>query len=279
MQGVTLKAKGNFCHVQFNSFTRGDLITHGFTCRTGGMSSPPFDGLNMALHVGDDPQHVRANRALACRSLEIEPAELVAGVQVHGSRVQMVTREHRGRGALDYATALPDTDALVTNVPEVPLSSYYADCVPVLLFDPVKVVVGLAHAGWRGTVQRIAAATLEKMCGEFGCDPQHVLAGIGPSIGPCCYRVDAPVQQALAGGFPYWRELLKPAGPENWLLDLWETNRRTLMDAGVLPVNITLANMCTACRPDLFFSYRTSGGNTGRMASLIMIKPKTGEDQ
>lgn len=277
MQGITLKTRGAFQYLQFDAFTRDDLISHGFTCRRGGNSPAPYDNLNMALHVGDDPEHVRANRAVACRSLGINPAELVAADQIHGHGVQVVTREHRGRGATDYTTAIPGTDALITNEPGVPLSSYYADCVPILLFDPVKVVVGLAHAGWRGTVQRIAGITLEKMSSEFGSHPQDVLAGIGPSIGPCCYQVDLPVQQALERAFPYWRELLKPLGREYWLLDLWETNRRVLMDAGVLPDHITIANMCTACRPELFFSYRADRGKTGRMASLIMIKTINGE--
>ncbi len=272
MQGIRIEQKGDFQYIQFDSFAESGSITHGFTTRRGGVSSFPYHTLNMALHVGDHPDHVRANRAVACAAIDINPADLVAAMQVHGSRVEVVGPEHRGRGALDYDTAIPDTDALITDRPGLPLSSYYADCVPILLYDPVKTCIGLAHAGWRGTVRRIASKTVARMMEAYGCHPGNILAGIGPSIGPCCYQVDMPVQQALAKGFPDWQELLKPAGPDRWLLDLWETNRKVLLDAGIKPEHITAARLCTACRTDLFFSYRVEQGKTGRMASLIMIK-------
>ncbi|SHE56411.1 peptidoglycan editing factor PgeF [Desulforamulus putei] len=272
MQGIRIEQKGDLQYLQFDAFARSGRITHGFTTRRGGFSAFPYHNLNMALHVGDRPDHVRANRAVACAALGINPADLVAAVQVHGSRVEVVGPQHRGRGAVDYSTAIPDTDALITNTPGLPLSSYYADCVPILLYDPVRTCIGLAHAGWRGTVQGIAGAAVAKMREVYGCDAGDILAGIGPSIGPCCYQVDVPVQQALAKVFSYWEELLKPVGPDRWLLDLWETNRRVLMDAGVKAENITVARLCTACRTDLFFSYRMEQGKTGRMASLIMIK-------
>ncbi|MEW6698306.1 MAG: peptidoglycan editing factor PgeF [Bacillota bacterium] len=272
MQGIRIAQKGDFQYIQFDSFTKDHKITHGFTTRKGGVSKRPYHNLNMALHVGDEPVHVRANRAVACAALGINPADLVAAMQVHGSRVEAVDSQHRGKGALEYAAAIPDTDALITKVPGVPLSSYYADCVPILLYDPVKICIGLAHAGWRGTFLRIAGETVAQMQETYGSNPGDILAGIGPSIGPCCYQVDVPVRQALAKDFPDWQELLTPTGPDRWLLDLWETNRRVLLAAGIKSENITLAGLCTACRTDLFFSYRVEQGKTGRMASLLMIK-------
>lgn len=271
MPGITIKRQGDFQYVEFTSFAATGLVTHCFTTRHGGIGVGPYGSLNMALHVGDEPATVLANRKIACAALGINPAHLVAAVQVHGHRVQVVGEEHKGSGAMDYSTAIPDTDALITSVPGVPLSSYYADCVPILLLDPVKVVVGLAHAGWRGTVQRIAGETVKKMSQVFGSDPGDILAGIGPSIGPCCYEVDLPVQQAVSQAFSRWQELLKPTKPGYWLLDLWAANRRALLDAGIREQHITVARLCTSCRTDLFFSYRTNG-QTGRMASLIMIK-------
>ncbi|GAB6158911.1 peptidoglycan editing factor PgeF [Desulfotomaculum varum] len=272
MPGICIKHKGDLTFVTFESFNRSGRITHGFTTRRGGFSAPPYGSLNMALHVGDRPDLVRANRAAACAAIGINPLHLVAAEQVHGNRVEVVDLKHRGRGALDYATAIPAADALITNIAGLPLASFYADCVPILLYDPVRTCIGLAHAGWRGTVQRIAAATVAKMTAVYGCRPSNMLAAIGPSIGPCCYQVDLPVQQALAKEFSYWPELIKPLGPHHWLLDLWETNRRVLLDAGVPAEHITVAGLCTACRTDWFFSYRKEQGKTGRMASLIMIK-------
>ncbi|RYD06339.1 hypothetical protein N752_05450 [Desulforamulus aquiferis] len=226
------------------------------------------------MHVGDRSEDVAANRAIACRGLGINWKHLVAGVQVHGCHVQRVEGDDRGRGAQDYSTAFSDTDALITNIPGVPLSSYYADCVPILLYDPVTLSVGLAHAGWRGTVQGIAGLTVGKMVEAYGSNPGDILAGIGPSIGPCCYQVDLPVQRALAEKFSFWADLLEPMVPERWKLNLWETNRRALIEVGLNSNNITTANLCTACNRDLFFSYRAEQGNTGRMASFIMIKDR-----
>lgn len=271
MPGTILTKKGNLKILQFHDFLDRQ-ISHGFTTRRGGVSLAPYDQLNMALHVDDNIEHVRANRALVCQALEMNPEQLVAAVQVHGKRVEVIGSEHLGRGALDYHTAIPEADALITNVPGVPLSSYYADCVPILLYDPVKICVGLAHAGWRGTVQQIAGATVKKMAEVYGSNPEDMLAGIGPSIGPCCYQVDEPVRKALEDSFTYWSQLLKPTGYNHWLLDLWQTNRRVLEDAGLRPANITVAEICTACESELFFSYRAHQGKTGRMASLIMIR-------
>lgn len=273
MQSANLRSKGDLEYLQFNAFSASGKVTHAFTTRRGGVSSVPYQSLNLALHVGDNPEDVITNRALLCDALDIDAAHLVAAVQVHGCRVEVVESRHRGRGALTYDTAFPDTDALITNIPGVPLSSYYADCVPIMLFDPAQVAVGLAHAGWRGTVQSIAGLTVEGMVKAFGCKPNNILAVIGPSIGPCCYQVDLPVQQTLAEAFPYWQELVKPVTNGYWNLNLWETNRRVLLAAGIRQENITVASLCTNCYSNMFFSYRAEQGTTGRMASVIMIRP------
>ncbi|GAB6181950.1 peptidoglycan editing factor PgeF [Desulfotomaculum defluvii] len=272
MQGITVDKKDNCQFIRFNAFAKENRIVHGFTTRLGGVSERPYQELNMAFHVGDNPEHVRTNRKIACQALGINHKDLVAAVQVHGKRVKVVGTEHRGLGAIDYETALPDTDALITNVPGVPLSSYYADCVPLLFYDPVKICVGLAHAGWRGTVQRIAAETVRQMMKAFGCSSRDILVGIGPAIGPCCYQVDKPVQQMVASQFKEWPKLLTPVGDNHWQLDLWETNRSALLEAGIEQENITTAGLCTVCHNDMFFSHRAEKGKTGRMASLIMIK-------
>jgi len=185
--------------------------------------------------------------------------------------VAVVTEEQVGLGRGSMTEALPDVDGLVTNLPGVPLSSYYADCVPLFFLDPVKRVVALAHAGWKGTVSRIGAKTVKRMQNHFGCLPGDILAAIGPSIGPCCYLVDQPVVDRVSN-FNQWQALVTPQQPGQWLLDLWSTNKQGLLEAGVKEENITVAGVCTACNHDLLFSHRASGGQTGRMASLIMLK-------
>jgi len=267
----TLEVKGTLKIYTIPKFTATGLVTHGFTTRHGGVSTGNYRSLNLGLHVGDDQGAVLTNRRLVCQSLGMDFSKLVAGCQVHGHRVAVVTEEHVGRGNDSLDHALPDVDALVTNLPGVPLSSYYADCVPLFFLDPVKGVVALAHAGWKGTVGRIGAKTVQRMQSHFGCAPKDILVAIGPSIGPCCYVVDQPVIEKLSD-FNQWQSLVSSQQPGQWLLDLWATNKQGLLEAGIREKNITVAGVCTACNDDLLFSHRASGGKTGRMASLIMLK-------
>lgn len=256
----------------FRHFEATGLVVHGFTTRTGGVSSEPYASLNTAFHVGDELENVRANRFNACETLDISPSDLVAGRQVHGDNVAIVDQKDMGKGALSYADALPDTDALVTGSRRVPLSSYYADCVPIFLIDPVHKVAALAHAGWKGTVLKIGQKTVSRMMQDFGTDPAKCLAGIGPSVGPCCYEVDDRVIGPLRQGFPCCPDIIEDFSPGRWRLNLWEANRRTLLEAGLLPANIETASICTCCHPETFFSYRAENGTTGRMAALLMLK-------
>jgi YfiH family protein len=256
----------------FDHFEATGLVVHGFTTRDGGNSRDPYNSLNTAFHVGDAIESVRANRFKACEALAIKTGDLVAGKQVHGDRVAIVDEKDMGKGALSYGDALPDTDALVTGARHVPLSSYYADCVPIFLLDPVNKVAALAHAGWKGTVLKIGKKTVDIMTRDFQTDPARCLAGIGPSIGPCCYEVDDRVIGPLRRAFSGTSDFIEATTPGRWRLNLWETNRRTLLEAGLLPANIQTASICTSCNPGTFFSYRAQKGTTGRMAAFLMLK-------
>ncbi len=263
---------GDLKFYTFPHFSKTGLVTHGFTTRLGGKSTGPFAGLNTAFRVGDDIENVRANRALACTALGINPGHLVAGKQVHGDRIAVVGLQERGRGALSDEESLPGTDALITGTPGVPLSSYYADCVPVFLLDPVNKAVALVHAGWKGTALKIGRKTVQLMKSVFNTDPVRCLAGIGPAIGPCCYEVGMEVVETFSKAFAFWADLVRPASPGKLRLNLWEANRRVLLSAGLDDRNISVAGTCTLCHNKLFFSYRAQNGITGRMASLLMLK-------
>lgn len=271
MSGYLWKEEGVLKYLIWESFLATGLVSHGFTTRHGGVSTGDYATLNMAFYVGDDPAHVLNNRTRACIALGMAAEDLVAGQQVHGDRVAVVEWVHRGRGAKSFEDAIPAADALITVERGVPLSSYYADCVPIFLLDPVRRVTGLVHAGWKGTCLAIGAKTVEAMSRVFGSRPQDCLAAIGPAIGPCCYEVDEPVVEYFKHSLSFWHELFTPGDSGKWQLNLWEANRRILVEAGLLPENITVAGLCTCCRQDLFFSYRGGGGRTGRMASLIML--------
>lgn len=160
----------------------------------------------------------------------------------------------------------PNTDALVTNRAGVFLSLSVADCLPIFYFDPFRRVLGVVHAGWRGTTQKIAVRTLEKMIEEFDCQPSQILVFVGPYIGPCCYEVGEEVAQFFRGDF------LEPKGDGRWALDLWGVNENQLTSFGILEEKITNPRLCTSCHQDLFFSHRGEGGRTGRMLGVIGIR-------
>ncbi|MCK8817641.1 peptidoglycan editing factor PgeF [Natroniella sulfidigena] len=247
------------------------MVKHAFTTRTGGVSSGDYNSLNLGLHVADNKADVIENRKRVCQVLDSDHEELVAAKQMHNDRVKIVTAEDQGKGALTYQSALDNVDALLTDQPQILLTSYYADCTPILILDPVQKVVGLVHAGWKGTVKKIAQQTVLKMIDSYGSQAEDILVGVGPVIGSCCYEVDQQVITPLSNNFANWDQLVKKSGNGNWKLDLALANQVQLKEIGLQEKNIITSNLCTCCNSDLFFSYRKDGGKTGRMASLIKL--------
>ena len=249
-----------------------DRLVHGFSARLGGVSPAPFDSLNMALHVGDDPACVWENRRRYFSALGLHAERLCTIRQVHGTEIVRAMRRDAGRGARAYEDALADADAVITNDSGVALMLCYADCVPVLLYDPVHNAVGVVHAGWKGTVQRIAAQTVARMCEEFGTAASDVLAGIGPSIGAGCYTVGAEVAERFRTAFPSYADEIIEERDGAIHLDLWSANRLQLVEAGVAAGNIDSADTCTSCDRAFFYSYRAAGGRTGRLAAVMELR-------
>jgi YfiH family protein len=274
--------------------TSAVALVAGFTGRTGGVSEGGFDSLNCGLHVGDVSAAVVANRARIAARLGFAFEAWTCGEQVHDVCVHAVTASERGRGRNSRADAFQATDALMTNVPGVLLTSFYADCVPLYFWDPVHRVVALAHAGWKGTAGKIAQRTIEAMHVTYGSRPEELHGAIGPSIGVCCYEVDTPVltqmrtlaqelQAELAGvgvaefGMAHSshadarRALFVPstAGGDKARLNLKLFNQLLMIQAGIPPAHIECSEWCTGCHTDRFYSHRVEGGNTGRMASFI----------
>ncbi|MFD2612820.1 peptidoglycan editing factor PgeF [Paenibacillus gansuensis] len=245
-------------------------VTAGFTSRSGGVSKQPYGSLNCALHVNDEDESVIRNRTLLAEALGLPAGSWTCGEQVHGNTVTIVEASDIGAGRLSRENAVQDTDALITNVTGVLLTSFYADCVPILFFDPVQKAAGLAHAGWKGTVQEIASNTVEAMHSAYGSRPEDILTAIGPSIGACCYEVDETViakVRSLQLEEPHYEDL----GSGKYKVDLKGINRQILRKAGILPSHIEISKWCTGCRTDLFFSHRKENGMTGRMASWIAM--------
>ncbi|CAM4147970.1 peptidoglycan editing factor PgeF [Paenibacillus alkaliterrae] len=260
---------------------RCHLLTAGFTGRSGGVSESPYTSLNMGLHVGDMDETVIKNRQLVSDALDWPFEAWTCAEQVHGNRVQRVTEEERGSGRETLANVIKGCDAIITNVPNVLLVSYYADCVPLYFYDPVHHAIALAHAGWKGTVQQIAQETILAMAEAYGSRPQELVAAIGPSIGICCYEVDGPVigqvtllLEKLGCSDDSADTMLELSDNGRANLNLKEINRQIMIKAGILPIHIELTQWCTGCRRDLFYSHRMEGGSTGRMASWIGIRER-----
>lgn len=245
-------------------------VRHGISTRLGGLSRPPFANLNLGIRTDDDPAVVRHNRQLFCQAVGVDFARATCAQQVHGDKIFVVGEAEAGRGVTGYDTAITGTDALITDRPGLPLMLFFADCVPVLIYDPVKRVVAISHAGWKGTVARIAAKTVRAMGEHFGTRPADCHIGIGPSIGPCDYEVDEPVIDALKDAFDNWKDLVIPRGGK-WLLDLWRTNSYQLEEIGVPRGHIEVSGVCTACNTALFYSHRVEKGVTGRLGAVISL--------
>lgn len=270
-KGFSLQQHGSFKYYTIPSFAATGMVIHGFTARHGGVSGGPYASLNLAFHVGDDPEQVRANRKITADVLGFAPEKLVTAEQVHGERIAVLTAEHIGLGALDYTSALSSTDSLITNVPGIPIATFYADCVPVFILDPVRQVIGLAHAGWKGTVLKIAQKTVVKMSATYGTNPGDCLIGIAPSIGPCCYEVGDAVYNEFARAYKETAAFLTPTLPGKWRLDLWTANLHQLLELGVMKENVDISRICTCCNKEMLFSYRGDAGRTGRMGAFIML--------
>jgi polyphenol oxidase len=216
------------------------------TARSGGVSSGPYATLNLSLSVGDDPVNILENRHRLAGALGARLDDFVFARQVHGAAVRIVGEADRGSGAFSLDDAIPDTDALVTRSPGVLLAILTADCVPIVLHDPVAGVLACVHAGWRGTVARVPAVALAAMA-TLGSRPSDVIAGIGPAAAPARYQVGADVYQAVTGAFgPAAAAFIRPdAAPERWLLDLWAANRFLLRQAGVPAAQIHVTDLPT----------------------------------
>lgn len=253
-----------FC---FEGFPNRKQVQHAVFSRQGGTSPAPYDTLNLSLSVPDDRENVFANRSLAYATHGRSNDTLVHAHLVHGAEVAVVSR-------WNYGQYVGPVDGLITDEPGCGLTMNYADCAPILLYDPVNQAIGLGHAGWQGVVKDLPGAMVRAMQREYGTDPARLLAGVGPCIGPCCYEVGEPVISAVLDSFEEPESLLlSPRGPDHSsgrrYFDLPVANWRRLAAVGIR--HIEMSDLCTACRTDLFFSHRAERGRTGRFGTLLTM--------
>lgn len=242
-----------------------------FSERGGGVSAPPFSSLDLAAHVGDDPELVDENRRrlLAALELEDDRARLVMAQQVHGDRIAVVDESDAGAGALAAGgkPPIPSTDALVTTATDVPLALCFADCVPVALIAPSG-GVAVAHAGWRGALVSIPGSTARALAREAGCGCSDLAAYIGPHIGSCHYQVGPEILSQFCNTFG------TVARADSGCLNLDAVVTASLVDAGVAPCSIARLGTCTAEATDRFYSHRAENGRTGRHSALVCLRSR-----
>lgn len=250
-------------YYQFEQWKDTPGLIHGVFTRLGGVSHAPWASLNLGASVGDDPQAVAHNAERFYGALGLHRSHACTVWQVHGAETVIATEARPDQRWLAQA------DAILTERPNLPLSMRFADCVPVLLYDPVHPAIGLVHAGWRGTMIDVVGTALQKMSTAFGTHPADVQAGIGPSIGPECYQVGTEVVEAARSAFGELEGLVHYAADGSAYLDLWAANRKALERAGVEQIEVS--GLCTACHTDEFFSHRAEHGRTGRFGAVIAL--------
>ena len=241
-------------------------IVHGFSTRLGGVSEGIYSTMNLSFHRGDDMDAVMENHRRLAQAVGYDYRRLVFSDQVHETVIRKITEEDAGKG-ITRESDITETDGLMTNVKDLPLITFYADCVPVFFYDPVKEVVAMNHSGWRGTVKNISLHMVEALNKEYGCEASDLICAVGPSI-------SEDVAEAFQDAYlpEQYDKMTKKIGNGKYLLDLHRANYYNLTGAGILPDHINVTDICTCCNPDFLFSHRASHGKRGNLGAVIMLK-------
>lgn len=270
-QSTMINEKDGVVFLTFPKLTEAG-VCHGFSTRIGGVSEGHLGTMNLSFTRGDDPEKVYENFRRIAVAIGFEQDDLVLSAQEHHTNIRIVTEADKGDGIL--RPTMPDIDGLVTDRPGIPLYTSYADCVPLLFYDPEHKVIAMAHSGWRGTVARIGEKMIRLMQSEYQSRPEAVIAAIGPSICQKCYEVSEDVAQAFAEIFDKEEQslILEETGNGKYHLDLWKANELILYHAGIQPEHLDVTDLCTCCNSDKLFSHRASHGKRGNLGCFMCLK-------
>lgn len=257
----------NFKYLTFPVLDEYSDLLHCFTTREGGVSKGAYESMNIGFGTGDDNENVRKNYYIMAEKLDIKIEDIVETDQTHTNNCRYVTEEDKGRAMKDPEyTAI---DGLYTDKKDIVLMSFHADCSAVFFYDPVKELIGLAHAGWRGTLDNITGIMIRALM-DLGSNPADLKAAISPSLGQCCFEVDDDVADLFLSKDVIYRDFMKKKG-KKYHFDLWEINKYNMVKEGMDESNIDISGLCSKCHNDLFFSHRGQKGKRGLMAGLIKM--------
>lgn len=263
--------KGKLKYLIIPAFEKSGMVKHCFTTRAGGVSSGIYNSLNTSNTSEDPIENVRGNLDIICSAIGIDCTRLVFSDQTHRDNIRIVNEADIGK-ELTVTSNITDTDGLMTNIPGIPLITFYGDCVPLFFLDAKNGAIALTHSGWRGTALKVGAKTIRQMTEAYGTKPEDCLVGIGPSIGPECFEVGSEVVREFKDSFDNWQEFTEPFGADKFKIDLWKANKLMITEQGVPEENITVSGLCTMCNEDLFFSYRRDKGRTGSMSAIMELR-------
>ncbi len=252
---------------------KSSTIIAGISTRHDGISKPPYQSLNTGFHVKDSLKAVQENRRRIATEIGYPVESWVGAVQIHKNHIESIGLSQKGLGAMDYESAIAETDGFYTTEQGILLTMNYADCVPLYFYSTSKAAVGIAHAGWRGSVMKIGGRMIESWESNLHISPKDIHVIIGPSIGPCCYEVDQKVIEEVKSIMPHdWTRVATVKKDNKYDLNLQELNRLIMIDSGVPEKNIQVSSACTSCSNDHFFSHRKEKGQTGRILGFIGMK-------
>ena len=268
---TSIKFGNGIPYISFNALEQTGMVVNAFSTRQGGVSVGRLESMNLGFNRGDLDENVLKNHKIFAKAVGFPYENIVTTNQTHTTNVRVVTKEDCGKGITkdrDYS----DVDGLITNVPGIVLTTYYADCVPLYILDPVNKAIGLSHSGWKGTVNRIGENTLKLMNENYGTNPKYVICCIGPSICQDCYEISEDVASEFINEFGKNNKILYNKGNGKYQLNLWESVKQVFLDAGVEYDNIYTTDICTCCNKDELFSHRGHHGKRGNLAAFLMLK-------
>ena len=261
--------KDELTYLVFTPWDHQNLI-HGFTTRVGGVSEGHLSSLNLGFNRGDKKENVIDNYKRVCDVLGVSIDSLVLSKQVHELEIIEVTQKDRGNG-IRTPNKWESKDGIYTREKGVTLVTHYADCVPLFFYAPQYDMIGMAHAGWRGTLGEIGKKMIAQWSQE-GIPVEAIQVAIGPSIGPCCFEVGHEVAEQFEDRFPGADFIISQAHKEKYHINLWACNEQSLLEAGILNENIIQSKLCTCCHSDLFFSHRKTQGKRGTLGAFMCLK-------